>query len=117
MALRQVNGDVVLASAARTATTNSDPIAAPGAANLVVCGAHVSAASGTGPTLNVKLQQSNDGSTGWTDIPGSTSATLSAAGNASASGVATDDFVRVVLTIGGTTPSFTCSAWVMLAAE
>ncbi len=68
----------------------------------------VTAASGTTPTLNVKIQDSPDNVT-WTDIAGATFT--------QATGVTTqhlkvgpcDRWVRHVATLGGTTPSFTWS--------
>ncbi len=70
---------------------------------------NVSAASGTIPTLNVKIQDSPNG-TDWYDLPsmaftqatGVTSQRLSFAGPLGL-------YVRAVQTIGGTTPSFTYS--------
>lgn len=116
MAQREANVDVALPAAARTATERSGAVATPGSAIHVLLMVHCTAASGTGPTLVGSLEQSNDGTT-WTAVPGSSTATLSAAGNAVAAAIVTDDYVRVVLTIGGTIPSFICSASVLTAAE
>lgn len=71
------------------------------------------AGTGTTPTLDVKLQDSADGSTGWADVTGAaftqvTNATASAQVlkfNASA----VRRYIRAVATIGGTTPSFACA--------
>lgn len=66
----------------------------------------VSAASGTTPTLDVSIETSADGSTGWTAIASFAQQTTTTAGvHKVFSGV--DRFVRAVATIGGTTPSFT----------
>lgn len=59
-------------------------------------------------TYAFKLQQSADGSTNWTDIGPSVSAT--AVGVIIAKGIVTTENIRLVLTAGGTTPSITYSA-------
>jgi hypothetical protein len=80
---------------------------------------NVSAASGTGPQLNVFIDASDDGGTTWyqlcqlgpanisaaqsSPIPGTYTAPL---GKGSANGLV-PEFVRVRWTISGTTPSFT----------
>ena len=72
------------------------------------------AGTGTDPTLDVKLQDSADGSTDWQDITGAVFTQITDAAvstevikfNASA----VRRFVRAVATIGGTTPSFICAA-------
>lgn len=86
--------------------------------------------SGTTPTCVFKLQGSVDGSTNWYDIPGATTASLTAstnvgiqaypglptlAGSTTTGTTATISAVlprtwRVVWTIGGTTPSFTITS-------
>lgn len=116
MALKQANVDVALPSAARTATAQSSAVAAPGAAAHCVLMVHATVVTGTGPTLVGSLEQSPDQST-WTAIAGSSTAQLAAAGNALSTAIVTDDYVRAVLTIGGTSPSFTCSASVLIASE
>lgn len=116
MAQRQANVDVALPAEARTASASSGAIAAPGAVAHALLMVHATAAAGTGPTLVCSLEQSNDQST-WTAIAGSSTATLSAAGNAVSTALVTDDYVRVVATLGGTSPSFTFSASVLTAAE
>jgi hypothetical protein len=70
------------------------------------------AGTGTNPTLDVKLQDSADGSTGWADVTG---AAFSQVTNAAASAQvvkfnasAVQRYIRAVATVGGTTPSFTC---------
>ncbi len=117
MALRQANIDVALPSVARAAGTyTSGSLATPGAAIHVVLMVHCTAASGTGPTLNTSLEQSNDGTT-WTAVAGSGTAQLAAAGNAMSTALITDDYVRVTSTVAGTTPSFTYSASVLIGSE
>ncbi|MER6198019.1 hypothetical protein ABT234_11725 [Streptomyces sp. NPDC001586] len=109
MPARPVQGDVALAPAARTASANSGPVAAAGTASVAVLLVHVSAASGTTPTLDAVLEESADGSS-WSTVTGSGITQLTAAGNRISGGAVTKNYVRAALTIGGTTPSFTCSA-------
>jgi hypothetical protein len=104
----------IQASAAQTASINSSAlttIAPYREANFYL---NVTAFSGTSPTLNVKIQTSDDGGTTWydlmypnssipvafTQVVGITNQVLSVAGNIG-------DTIRAVSTIAGTTPSFT----------
>ena len=71
------------------------------------------AGTGTTPTLDVKLQGSSDGSTGWADIA---SAAFAQVTNAASSrqivkfnASAAKRYIRAVATVGGTTPSFACA--------
>jgi hypothetical protein len=110
MPFRLANGAVAL-SGTLTATSNGSALAVPGAdgGSHILVSVHVSAASGTSPTLSCKLQHSDDASS-WSDVTGAAqSANLTAAGNALFGGRATKKYVRVVATVGGTTPSFTTS--------
>jgi hypothetical protein len=88
---------------------------------------HLGTVSGTTPTLVMKLQASADGGTTWLDLPGATTAIITATGDygiqiypglVAVAGVATTATIaqvsgmlpktwRAVYTIGGTTPSFT----------
>lgn len=67
----------------------------------------VGAASGTTPTLDLKIQYSADGSTGWTDITDATFTQLTTTGRQEIHFVAPERYVRAVATIAGTSPSFT----------
>ena len=75
--------------------------------------------TGTTPTLDVKMQDSADGSTGWADISGATFAQVTDAADLTEmiTFVVGDNkaFIRAVGTITGTTPSV--SAGVALIAE
>ena len=65
--------------------------------------------SGTTPTLDGKIQNSADGSTGWADISGATFAQVTASNNTQTIAVAANaclGYIRYVGTIAGTTPSF-----------
>lgn len=99
-------GYVLLQRAARTASGNGaskDDGAASSKGAVAVL--HCTAASGTSPTLTVKVQHSADGST-WADLIVFT--TLSAAGaERKVVGGTVNRYVRATWTIGGTSPSFT----------
>lgn len=117
MGLRNVQGDVALPSAARTASGASGPIANAGVAADVLLMVHCTAASGTNPTLDVSLEESADNSS-WTAIANSGATQLTAAGNRVASARVTKRYVRVAHAIGGTdTPTFTFSATVLIVPE
>lgn len=105
--------DTVLASAARTATGNTGPISGYGPTKTLRAQVNVTAASGTSPTLDVLIQDSLDG-TNWNTIGTFTQKTAAAR---EVINVTTPfaDRVRVLYTIGGTTPSFTFS--VVIASE
>lgn len=111
----------VLASAARTSTTNSADLVNYNARGVRIF-LDITAASGTTPTLDLKVQSKDALSAAYVDDPGSTLAQKT--------GVSTDELTiypgvttsanrarsaplprtwRVVCTIGGTTPSFTFS--------
>ena len=62
----------------------------------------------TDETYNFKLQESADGSTGWTDIGFNVATTV--VGVIVAKGVVTTRYIRLVATLAGTTPSVTYSA-------
>lgn len=99
--------DVSLAaSAARTATGSGTAVALGdlGTMRLVF---DVTAAAGGTPTLDVTVETSYDGSTGWRSL--GTFAQKTAAGTERKSFAGCDRFVRATWTIGGTTPSFTFS--------
>ncbi len=102
----------LFSAAARIASANGagadlKTYAAPGPGNrqmkaIITCGA----ASGTTPTLDVKLQESDDNST-FTDIPGAAFTQLTAAGSEEIGVQTNKRYLRAVATIGGSTPSFT----------
>jgi hypothetical protein len=102
--------------AARTSTVNGagvDMLDYEGKAQAILGSA---AGTGTSPTLDVKLQDSDDNST-FADI---TDATFTQVTNAAVAnqGIAVDlaaarRYVRAVATIGGTSPSFSCGVWLL----
>lgn len=89
-----------------TATTNSDTVVSEG--NSLVCHLHVTAASGTSPSMTVKFQDSGDG-TNWVDIPSAAFTAATAAGSQRLVVSNVGTLVRAVATVTGTTPSFTFS--------
>lgn len=104
---RFVRGEDVtpVASAARTTSGNSGTLDAEsfGVASLLL---DVTAASGTTPTLNVTVEESDDGTT-WRQV--GTFAQKTAVSNERKSFAISAPKYRVTWTIGGTTPSFTFS--------
>lgn len=114
--LRPVLGDVALPSAARAAGTFvGSSVANAGMAADVVMTVHVSAVTGT-PTLNCSLEESNDGSS-WTAVPGSSTAQLTAAGNALSAATLTKQYVRPTSTVAGTTPNVTYRIVLLIVPE
>lgn len=103
------------ASATRTATGNDGGFSQGGPANNALVYVNVSAVSGTTPTMTVKLQDSVDG-TNWFDVTGGATASITATGPQLVRIASTPiaPFVRLVWTLGGTTPSFTFSTSVSL---
>lgn len=110
-ALAQAVGLVLAAAARRTSTltgTGIDVLAYEGVALVVL---NASAGTGTNPTLDVKLQHSDDDST-YADVTGGTFTQVTdAAGSAGVQvkRINVSDlkrYVRVIGTIAGTTPSF-----------
>lgn len=100
----------ILAPAARTTGVTSTTLdmwgqnRARSLKALVSCGA----ASGTTPTLNVRLQHADNDVPGeFVDVPGGAAAQLTGAGFREVDVTNTKRFVRAVAAIGGTTPSFT----------
>ncbi|MEB0287222.1 hypothetical protein QN355_11720 [Cryobacterium sp. 10S3] len=77
-----------------------------GTFNGVVAYLNVTAASGTTPTLAVKLQDSPDKVT-WYDIPGAAFTSMTTTGTQRISAINIGAYVRAAITITGTTPSFT----------
>lgn len=70
---------------------------------FITCGA----VSGTSPTLDVKIQESADGSTGWTDVTSGAFTQLTAAGNEMIRCKPTKRYIRESATLAGTSPDFT----------
>lgn len=67
----------------------------------------VTAASGTSPTLAVKIQTSDDGGTTWYDIPNASFTQATAVTKQAIQINTYGNLIRAAYTVGGTTPSFT----------
>ena len=103
--------------AARTSTVTTSAVDLMGYIGKVAVIQQVGTVSGTTPTLDGKIQDSADGSTGWTDIS-VTATQVTAADNQQVLSVDTRvarRYIRYVGTIAGTTPSFTMG--VLLAGQ
>jgi hypothetical protein len=77
---------------------------------------HVSAVSGTSPTLDVKWESSPDNTT-WTAITGAAATQLTAAGNARCSALVNNQYVRVSSTVGGSATTVTYAVAVFVLPE
>lgn len=109
----------LFAPATRTASANGtgvdlNTIRRADAGSVVL---HIGTVTGTSPTLDVKLQDSDDNST-FADVSGAVFAqkTATALSRMNVDLKVVRRYVRAVATIAGTTPSFPCSV-VLLAAQ
>ncbi|MFI7707607.1 hypothetical protein [Nonomuraea sp. NPDC049480] len=103
------HGRVVHAHTAETATGNSTSVDnGASSANGGVASLHVTAASGTTPSLTAKVQHSVDNSV-WVDLITFTAATAAGSQRRTVTGTV-NRYVRETHTISGTTPSFTYAA-------
>lgn len=108
---RLIFNNPLVPSAAYTATANGAGMMLSGDAEYVSVLVATTAVSGTTPTLDLKLQWSNDGGQTWADAqPVDSFTQITATGNAVKVFQAKGTWMRLVYTIGGTTPSFTFSA-------
>lgn len=98
----------LVASAARTATGNSGPRAAKGFKLGVVI--HVTAVSGSTPSLTPTIEWSHDGTNFGAAQPADSMTAITTAGTHAKQFDVKGRFFRLVWTISGTTPSFTFSA-------
>tara|TARA_R100000963_G_C4607021_1_gene78717 strand:- start:184 stop:585 length:402 start_codon:yes stop_codon:yes gene_type:complete len=112
-------------SAARTATANSDDIVAPSTAKGVRLFLDITAASGSSPTLDVKVQAKDPLGGLYVDMVGAAFAQQNSTANldlviypgvAASSNRRVSDIIpknwRVVATLGGSSPNFTFSVLV-----
>lgn len=99
--------DVLVASAARTASGNSGPQTHFGAASRIRAQLDVTAASGVAPTLDVFIEDTLDG-TNWNPVGTFTQRTAAGRQVVDITGLFSD-VVRVRWAIAGTTPNFTFS--------
>lgn len=110
-------GDVVLDLTAQAANVNSGPVSAPQEGGPMLVCAHITAATGTTPTLDITVEQSANGTSGWAAITGGSLSQITAAGNRVGFVCPTQPYVRVVATIGGTTPAITGKVAVVAFAD
>ena len=100
-----------------TARRSTEPVSCPVSCRVP---AATPPAPPTAQTVDAKLQESDDGATGWTDIAGAAIATLTAdetAGGVDVNLSGAKAFVRVVATVGftaGTTPAIPVAASLIL---
>lgn len=113
------NKVTIAASAARTTSSDSGALQNASAKGILIT-LDITAASGTTPTLDVKVQRYDATSAKYVDLPGAAFAQKTGTGtddlviypgigetaNRSVSDVLGEDY-KVVWTIAGTTPSFT----------
>lgn len=103
---------------AATATANGSSVDTKGY-NSAAFSLEVGAVSGTSPTLDVKIQESADGSTNWADVSGAAFTQVTAANNSQilrveGLGTSRKRYLRAVATIAGTSPSFTFACEALL---
>lgn len=98
---------IVTGDTARTAgfTSGNEEV---GEFRDVIAFLNVTAASGTSPTLDITIQDSPDG-TVWTNHPSGAFTQTTATGVKRLEIPRVGNHVRAVVTVGGTTPSFTFS--------
>lgn len=99
-----------LAPAARTASANGSSLDLQGYNGQVVARLNSAAGTGTTPTLDVKIQDSADNSA-FADVAGLTFAQVTTAAFKDTLRIdprAVRRYIRMVATIAGTSPSFTC---------
>lgn len=97
-------------AAARTTTANGAAQDLVDSAGPCFALLNIGAVTGTTPTLDIKVQESDTSGGTYTDIPGATLPQQNASNKSLAMNFnRTKRFVRGVATIGGTTPSFTFS--------
>ena len=96
--------------AAKTTTVTSSAVDLLGKIGKQVVQQNVGTVSGTTPTLDGKIQDSDDGSTGWADVTGVTFTQVTTSNSLQQAVIdtrSTKRYIRYVGTIAGTTPSFT----------
>ena len=101
----------VLAPLARTATANGSAIDTHDYTNMYGFMLTTTAGTGTTPTLDMTIEDSADGSTGWATV-GTFTQVTDAADSSEIIFIDIDSvkkYIRATATIGGTTPSFTCA--------
>lgn len=102
------NGANTVEPKALTTTTNGAAVDLADSDGQCFATLHVGAVTGTTPTLDVKIQESDTSGGTYTDVSGATFAQVTASNKWQALNFKrTRRFCRAVATIAGTTPSFT----------
>ena len=100
----------LLAPARKTASENGAAFDLHDYDGRFIVAFSTSAGGGTTPTLDVKIQDSTDGSTGWADVSGAAFTQVTDAADSTQSLTLDTDavkvYIRVVTTITGTSPTF-----------
>lgn len=102
--------------AARTSTVTASAFDLGAYQGVVTVVQAVGTVSGTSPTLDGKVQDSSDGSTGWADVTGATFTQVTASNSVQTYGLDSRGckrYIRYVGTIAGTTPSFAMGIYVI----
>ncbi len=112
MNVREITMVEALPTATRTATANGSAVNLVDYDGDVALTLMTAAGTGTSPTLDVKVQDSADGSSGWADVSGATFTQVTDAADAHETIYVDADnvkqYIRLVPTIAGTSPSFAC---------
>jgi hypothetical protein len=98
----------VVASAARTTSSDSGALAGYGVPSRLRAQLNVTAASGSTPTLDVVIEDTVDGGTTWNTI-GTFAQKITTGREVIGVSIPFTETLRVRWTIGGATPSFTFS--------
>jgi hypothetical protein len=106
----------IQASAAQTTSGSSAAVTTVGPYASALVTLNCSVFSGTTPTLNVKIQASDDAGTTWYDIPNATFTQLTTNGSQAIQISNFGDTIRAAWTIAGTTPSFTFAVKAVVGA-
>lgn len=117
----------IMAPAAKTSTANTTGVAiGDGTLDDAIIILNIGAVTGTSPTLDVAVQTSNASGGTYTTAVSFAQKTASNANTVSSVQLNLDGknsagndqkFVRLALTLGGTSPSFTCGAVMLVKAE
>lgn len=97
----------IVNSASRTVSGSSGALSLQGATQTIGMLINVTAATGTTPTLDLSVQWSNDGVAWAPSEDGDQFAQVTSVKASSSAFTRKGAFMRVVWTIGGTTPNFT----------
>jgi hypothetical protein len=116
--LQFARGDVALTLNAQAAgTVTSGPFANSGEAGVVMASLHLTAITGTTPTATLTIEESANGTSGWTAVVGGAGPSQTAAGSACVMVVPSKSFVRASVAVTGTGASVTGSVPVIVFGD